>query len=275
MSEQDPPSNQQILAVLSDVSELSTFFDQIFVAQYLRHKKESVRVEAMNVIQEVFVPFLFQSNGSDESNVTLLNDVLLELFEKLKDLYCVYPSLQTINQILDAILKSQSLASTMLTSDFCTSLLTSTTSPALHVPSYNFKTREAVYKVYETITLNKGLIAHIDPVIFMSCVLSSVEGESDPRNLLVVFELLHFMLLNFCQAETTRDDGTNAQIDQLVEDIYDKLSCYYPINFKPPKDDKFKITPELLQTSINNCMLATEHKVFIDNLLPFIIEKMS
>lgn len=60
-----------------------------------------------------------------------------------------------------------------------------------------------------------------------------------------------------------------------MEDIYDKLSCYYPINFKPPKDDKFKITPELLQTSLNNCFLATEHPIFIDNLLPFIIEKMS
>lgn len=72
----------------------------------------------------------------------------------------------------------------------------------------------------------------------MSCILSSVEGESDPRNLVVVFELLHFMLLNFCQGE--KED---LMVEQMIEDIFDKVSCYYPINFKPPKDDKFKITP--------------------------------
>jgi hypothetical protein len=50
---------------------------------------------------------------------------------------------------------------------------------------------------------------------------------------------------------------------------------YFPINFKPPKDDQFKITPQQLKQSLNACFLATDHRQFLENVMPFIIEKMN
>ena len=53
------------------------------------------------------------------------------------------------------------------------------------------------------------------------------------------------------------------------------MSCYFPINFTPPKDDKFKITPETLKQKLKQTFLASDHKVFVDNNLPFILEKLT
>ena len=64
-------------------------------------------------------------------------------------------------------------------------------------------------------------------------------------------------------------------IDPFVEDIFDKVSCYFPINFTPPKDDKFKITPEALKSKLRDCFLASNHPVMLENTLPFIIDKLS
>jgi hypothetical protein len=70
----------------------------------------------------------------------------------------------------------------------------------------------------------------------MSCILSSIDGEGDPRNLVVIFDLISFILVKYC--------AKNSEINnQFVVDIFDKISQYFPINFKPPKDDRFKITP--------------------------------
>ena len=89
-----------------------------------------------------------------------------------------------------------------MTQDFAQKLISSVSSPNLHVPQYNFKTRSLVYQIYEVITVQrKELLDKIEPCVFMSCVLTSIDGESDPRNLVVVFDLILFMLLNFCQRD--------------------------------------------------------------------------
>jgi hypothetical protein len=63
-----------------------------------------------------------------------------------------------------------------------------------------------------------------DPKLFTSCVFSAIENEGDPRNLLLVFDLVHFILLNFYQ-ENVEDN------ENFVEDAFDKVSIYFPINF--------------------------------------------
>lgn len=80
------------------------------------------------------------------------------------------------------------------------------------------------------------------------------------------------MLLNFCQQNSK--SLSSEQLELFLVDIFDKVSCYFPINFTPPKDDKFKITPSRLQQSLNHCFLATEHKEWVDSILPFVLDKM-
>ena len=45
--------------------------------------------------------------------------------------------------------------------------------------------------------MNKDLLQHIEPSLFITCVMSAVENEGDPRNLLLVFDLEAFLLSNF------------------------------------------------------------------------------
>jgi DNA repair/transcription protein MET18/MMS19 len=91
------------------------------------------------------------------------------------------------------------------------------------------------------ISINKELIGKLEPSLYVSCVLSAIESEGDPRNLILVYDLLQFILLNYCQV------GCTSEMEPFIEDIFDKISCYFPINFTPPKDDKFKITPIMLK----------------------------
>jgi len=132
--------------------------------------------------------------------------VVIELFEKMRDIYCVLESVIIVSeQIIEKGLKIEAIKSNMFTQSFVTKLLTSISTPNLHVPSYNFKTRGAVYKIYEQISFQKtDLLDKLDRSLFVSCVLSSIENEADPRNLLVVFDLMQFILINFCQSNQNK-----------------------------------------------------------------------
>ena len=48
-------------------------------------------------------------------------------------------------------------------------------------------------------TLDRSnLLDKVDPCLFISCVMAAVEGEGDPRNLVVVYQLETFILQTFC-----------------------------------------------------------------------------
>lgn len=77
-------------------------------------------------------------------------------------------------------------------------------SPNLNIPQYNFKTRNAALKIYELITIYRDqLLNKLDHSYFISCVLAALEGEGDPRNLILSFDLQKFILLNFLNSNSS------------------------------------------------------------------------
>lgn len=81
----------------------------------------------------------------------LLNDILLELLNRIRDIYCVVESLHALNDTLlpwALSLKNEGLQEQILSPDMVTKILTQISSPNLHVPQYNFRTRNLVYKIY-------------------------------------------------------------------------------------------------------------------------------
>ena len=58
-----------------------------------------------------------------------------------------------------------------------------------------------------------------------------------------------------------------------MDDLFDAVSRYFPINFTPPKNDKEKITPDLLQGLLKDCMLASPKLCHL--FMPFLIERLS
>lgn len=54
--------------------------------------------------------------------------------------------------------------------------------------------------------------------------------------------------------------------------MFDLVYCYFPITFRPPKDDPYKITAQDLKSRLRECLAATHH--FSGQLFPALIEKL-
>ena len=156
-------------------------------------------------------------------------------------------------------------------SDLVRSIVKYTSSPVLHVPAYNFKTRNVVFKIYQSFLLNRDLIlSQLDnQSTYISSVLGGIDEEKDPRNLLITYDLLYFMLREY--ASSMNDRGSIEMIKPFIDEIFDKISCYFPINFVPPKNDRYQITPEVLKDKLARCFLASP--LLAQVAIPFVIDK--
>ena len=93
---------------------------------------------------------------------------------------------------------------------------------------------------------------------FIKISLDSMDGEKDPRNILLVFELI-----------TKINDTLNKDfLDNYVQNFYDILDNYYPIDFTPPKNSPEKITADDLKNKLNESFLSnyTYFKLLIDSI---------
>jgi DNA repair/transcription protein MET18/MMS19 len=99
--------------------------------------------------------------------------------------------------------------------------------------------------------------------------LGGIDEEKDPRNLLITYDLLYFMLREY--ASSMNDRGSIEMIKPFIDEIFDKISCYFPINFVPPKNDRYQITPEVLKEKLARCFLASP--LLAQVAIPFVIDK--
>lgn len=60
---------------------------------------------------------------------------------------------------------------------------------------------------------------------FLYCVISSMDGERDPNNLILLFRILPQFLKSF-------------DLGHLAEETFDVIACYFPIDFN---EVKFKL----------------------------------
>jgi DNA repair/transcription protein MET18/MMS19 len=78
---------------------------------------------------------------------------------------------------------------------------------------------------------------------FLSKFVSYFDGEKDPRNLMIVFSILAVV--------TTEWD-----ISSCVQEVFDASFNYFPITFRPPPDDTYKITAQDLKDRLRKCISA-------------------
>jgi DNA repair/transcription protein MET18/MMS19 len=70
------------------------------------------------------------------------------------------------------------------------------------------------------------------------------EGEKDPRNLMVLFSIMLVI-------------STEWDISTCVREVFDSFFNYFPITFRPPPDDPYKITANDLKERLKACIGAT------------------
>ncbi|CAE7224793.1 unnamed protein product [Rhizoctonia solani] len=119
--------------------------------------------------------------------------------------------------------------------------------------------RYVVFRIVDAL-FAKHLATLISIASFLPGYIKLAEGEKDPRNLLLAFNIARIIILEF--------DITNH-----VDDLFDITFCYFPITFKPPPNDPYGITTEDLKSSLCACLSATPR--FGPLALPLFLEKLS
>lgn len=93
---------------------------------------------------------------------------------------------------------------------------------------------------------------------FVFGFIQSMDGEKDPRSLVLVFQLAATVAADF-------------DIKRFVEELFEVVACYFPIDFTPPSNDPHGITREQL-VSLNRAALCAS-PLFAPLLLPLVLEK--
>eukprot|EP00041_Stephanoeca_diplocostata_P003251 m.33009 g.33009 ORF g.33009 m.33009 type:complete len:1046 (-) comp14189_c0_seq1:56-3193(-) len=95
---------------------------------------------------------------------------------------------------------------------------------------------------------------------FVLHTIQQVDGEKDPRCLVLVFDLVAAVVRSF-------------NISEYADDLFDVTSCYFPITFSPPAGDKIGIKREDLLYRLRECFIAS--KLFAPMFYDLVMEKLS
>lgn len=106
---------------------------------------------------------------------------------------------------------------------------------------FSFKILENIKEKY-SIEFNKDFDFS---EIFIESFLHISNGEKDPRNLLMSFNL----------NKSISSSMESAKLHS--EDLFDVLFCYFPITFKPPKNDPYNISTENLKIALRSVISSS------------------
>ncbi|XP_038214057.1 MMS19 nucleotide excision repair protein homolog [Zerene cesonia] len=119
--------------------------------------------------------------------------------------------------------------------------------------------RQNIYMTIQTL-LDKDIecLKQLGPD-FVYGVISAIDGERDPRNLLFLFSFLPKFLANI-------------SLGHLVDEMFEVISCYYPIDFHPSPDDPAAVSRDDLAKALCPCLCAVQE--FGEQCLVLLIEKL-
>lgn len=132
----------------------------------------------------------------------------------------------------------------------------------ISVQNLDSNIRYTVYSlVYKIVAARHKTSPQIDGDLIYT-VIHLVEGEGHPENLMFCFKLISFILKDF------------QNLEPYVDDIFEWLSSYYPVDYTPNSSDKqeSKITRSDLVGALYDCFFATP--LNSDNLQTLMLEKL-
>lgn len=122
---------------------------------------------------------------------------------------------------------------------------------------FAFKIMENIYERYVVQLKKNEALADT----FVTAFLHIVNGEKDPRNLLISFRL------------NMQISSTLGNVAKFKEELFDTLFCYFPITFKPPKNDPYKISNEDLKLALRLAMSSTPE--FAEDAFGNLLDKLT
>uniref|UniRef100_A0A8C5VVE8 MMS19 nucleotide excision repair protein n=1 Tax=Microcebus murinus TaxID=30608 RepID=A0A8C5VVE8_MICMU len=243
MGQQEGPADQ----VAADVKSGSYTVLQVVEAlgSSLENTEPRTRARGIQLLSQVLL----------QCHSLLLEKEVVHLIlfyeNRLKDHHLVIPSvLQGLRALSLCVALPPGLAVSVLKAIF----------QEVHVQSLPQVDRHTVYSIITNFMQTreeelKGLGAD-----FTFGFIQVMDGEKDPRNLLVAFRIVHDLI--------SRDYS----LGPFVEELFEVTSCYFPIDFTPPPNDPYGIQREDLILSLRAVLASTSR--FAEFLLPLLIEKV-
>ncbi|XBW38778.1 hypothetical protein QEN19_004362 [Hanseniaspora menglaensis] len=119
------------------------------------------------------------------------------------------------------------------------------------------------YKIFTILKLMLSGNFVSDQDLYVSAFMNVANGEKDPRNLMESFKINKQITSTF-NSEIVYSNS---------QKLFDLLFCYFPITFKPPKNDPYKISSEELKTSLREALSNCDS--FSIDCFPNLIDKLS
>ncbi|KNC99444.1 uncharacterized protein SPPG_05684 [Spizellomyces punctatus DAOM BR117] len=204
-----------------------------------------IRAKGIGLLSSVLSSCTTQQLGKNVSTV------LVKFYlERLQD----QPSVGELLKGIHALLKANAVAS----------------DNALQIPSrmfseialqtYQQTTRHMAFSILELLLQHHLTAMKFMGDDFISGFIQAMDGEKDPRNLLMAFRIAKVLIESF--------DCT-----KFAEDLFGVVFCYFPITFRPPPDDIYGITADDLKVALRDCISAT--RLFSTYAMPLLIEKLA
>ncbi|KAK2530551.1 Mms19 [Columba guinea] len=211
----------------------------------LENTDPRTRGRGIQLLSQVLLQCYFQLQEKEVLHLVLFYE------NRLQDHHLVIPSvLQGLRALSMCEVLSPGLAVSVLKTIF----------QEVHVQSLLQLDRHTVYSIITNFMSTreeelKGLGAD-----FTFGFIQVMDGEKDPRNLLVAFQIVRDLI------------AKNYTLGPFVEELFEVTSCYFPIDFTPPPNDPHGIQREDLILSLRAVLASTTQ--FAEFLLPLLIEKL-
>lgn len=125
------------------------------------------------------------------------------------------------------------------------------------------KTRHRIYELLKKVIVEKRRSSNVIDGDLIYSLVSILEGENNPDNLLLCFGMISYILKNFIE------------LDPFMDDIFEWLSSYYPVDYTPSEKEDgeaINIQRSDLVQALYDCFYATPSNS--DNLQTLLLEKL-
>ncbi|XP_048516354.1 MMS19 nucleotide excision repair protein homolog isoform X2 [Athalia rosae] len=184
-------------------------------------------------------------------NETELNFVTTFLCDRMKDNFEVIPAvLQGVLAIVQMSHLPQDSPSRLFSVMF----------QHIHCQSQLQPNRRIIYLIFQTLLETRADDLRSMGPDFIYGVISAMDGERDPRNLMLLFKILPKFIKGF-------------PLGHLTEEMFEVIACYFPIDFNASASEGgHAVTREDLAYSLAPCLYAIPE--FAEFCLPLIIERL-
>lgn len=85
--------------------------------------------------------------------------------------------------------------------------------------------RKIIYLIFKTLLENKTDDSRAMGLDLICGVISAIDGERDPRNLTLIFDIIPKFIKQF-------------PLGHLTEEMFEVIACYFPVDFNSVSIDK-------------------------------------